>query len=168
MGELHRPALAFYCQTGVCFWHLSSMHSSQTEELAGVEDCVHGRGQLQKLCWLCNVTLSPHTNQDFCPQIFLHWSEAPATCNNSYKPCRMQHFHGLAAHLTTLHLQVNRDALRDRTLWAAGWIQMAVVKDSQATTQLGTGAPCRTCSGRGRVACKQCLRAPSATPLIQL
>lgn len=65
-------------------------------------------------------------------------------------------------------LWVNRDALRDRTLWAAGWVQMALVKDPQAMTQLGKGAPCRACRGTGQVACKQCLRAPAGTPLIQL
>eukprot|EP00967_Tisochrysis_lutea_P154841 scaffold308449_cov18-Tisochrysis_lutea.AAC.1 len=46
---------------------------------------------------------------------------------------------------------VNRDALRDRTLWAAGWVQMALVKDPQAMTQLGKGAPCRACRGTGQV-----------------
>ncbi|GFR43300.1 hypothetical protein Agub_g4366, partial [Astrephomene gubernaculifera] len=62
-------------------------------------------------------------------------------------------------------LWVSAGNLRDRDLWAAGWLQLSQMADPAAA-----GAPCRTCSGSGSVPCGTCdgtgavMRPPPETP----
>lgn len=49
-------------------------------------------------------------------------------------------------------LWVNADNLKDRSLWAAGWLQMSEVRDPE----LAVGVPCRSCAGSGLRKCVAC------------
>lgn len=48
-------------------------------------------------------------------------------------------------------LQVNVENLKDRDLWAAGWLQIAELEAG-----LLQGVPCRACSGKGATSCATC------------
>jgi hypothetical protein len=49
--------------------------------------------------------------------------------------------------------QVNVQALKDRSKWAAGWLSMTEVLSPEA---MAGGAVCRTCAGKGQRTCDSC------------
>ncbi|EFJ53305.1 hypothetical protein VOLCADRAFT_72600 [Volvox carteri f. nagariensis] len=51
-------------------------------------------------------------------------------------------------------LWINASNLKDRDLWAAGWLQMSEVTDPAGA--LVGGVTCRTCSGTGATPCPVC------------
>lgn len=65
--------------------------------------------------------------------------------------------------------QLNAANLKDRDLWAAGWLQMSEMQDPQGAQAAG-GVTCRACSGSGATPCPVCdatgavLLRPSALP----
>lgn len=48
-------------------------------------------------------------------------------------------------------MQVNVENLKDRDLWAAGWLQIVELEEG-----LAQGVTCRACSGKGFTPCSTC------------
>lgn len=61
--------------------------------------------------------------------------------------------------------QVNVQALKDRSKWAAGWLSMSEVLNPEVMKS--TGAVCRTCAGKGTRDC-DCCDGSGRLELIQL
>ncbi|KAG2502111.1 hypothetical protein HYH03_000603 [Edaphochlamys debaryana] len=55
---------------------------------------------------------------------------------------------------TSTTLWLNATNLKDRDLWAAGWLQKSEMEDPAGA--LAAGVPCRCCSGSGSVVCPAC------------
>ncbi|GIL59661.1 hypothetical protein Vafri_14391, partial [Volvox africanus] len=51
-------------------------------------------------------------------------------------------------------LWINASNLKDRDLWAAGWLQKSEMEDPSAA--MAGGVPCRACSGTGAIPCPVC------------
>ncbi|GIL85582.1 hypothetical protein Vretimale_13319 [Volvox reticuliferus] len=51
-------------------------------------------------------------------------------------------------------LWINAGNLKDRDLWAAGWLQKSEMEDP--TAAMAGGVPCRACSGTGAIPCPVC------------
>lgn len=56
---------------------------------------------------------------------------------------------------SSAQLWVNAQNLRDRSNWAAGWLQRAEMIDPEGVMR-GTQAECKVCAGLGRRPCPAC------------